>query len=413
MRILFISNLYPPATFGGYELVCADVVERLGDRHEVKVITSSRGADASMNGDSRVMRTLRFLEPTSLDSLRAPFASITAARSTRRILAEFRPDLVFVWNGFGIPQAILRLVECSGAMVAYSVAEHWFGQMYLTDKFVSRLVSSDRGLRRVWALLMRGINRLHPALRLRFERPVPVAIVWNSEFMKRETPVPGTVEPVLQCVSYPATRRHALFSQLERRPADASTVLFVGRLERAKGPDIACRALADLRRRHGMDAKLVMAGAATPDQQAGLAALIEQLGIADHVELAGQLAPDELAARLARAHVFVFPSRWEEPFGLVATEAALARVPVVAARSGGIPEALHENEHALFFDREDYAGCADALAATLMHTEATNERVARAYAHASKFTSDRHLGEMEAFVEAAISALSVHRRSLV
>ena len=44
MRILIVSNLYPPHHIGGYELGCRDVVEGLKARgHEVKVLTSTYG----------------------------------------------------------------------------------------------------------------------------------------------------------------------------------------------------------------------------------------------------------------------------------------------------------------------------------------------------------------------------------
>lgn len=415
MRILIVSNLFPPMTFGGYEAVCAEVAERLGGHHEVTVLTSApgRGHDAvrEVVPGVRVLRVLPLLEPTPRDSLRAPLASIDAAQRTRRVLAETRPDLVFAWNGAGIPQAALRVLERSGAMIAYSVAEHWFGHMYRSDQFLRHLFGGDRGVRRAWALLMRAVNRLHPALRLEFERRVPAAIIWNSEYMMRATPVPPTLEPMVQRVSYPATSRHALFSQVERRPAAVPTILFVGRLEPAKGPDVAYRALDELRRRHGLDARLVMAGAATPAQERELAALATELSLGDRIEHAGRLGPEALAERFGEAHAFVVPSRWEEPFGLVATEAALARVPVVAARSGGLPEALLEDRHALFFDKGDHVACADALASILRDPEAAQPRVEAAHRHADAFTSERHLDEMEAFVDLAAATLARHERS--
>jgi len=43
MRILIVSNLYPPIVFGGYEILCEQVVERLRDRgHEVSFFSMTR-----------------------------------------------------------------------------------------------------------------------------------------------------------------------------------------------------------------------------------------------------------------------------------------------------------------------------------------------------------------------------------
>ncbi|MEJ7787353.1 MAG: glycosyltransferase family 4 protein [Solirubrobacteraceae bacterium] len=409
MRILVVSNLFPPAAVGGYEMCCSEVAERLAERHEVLVLTSIRGGDGA-RGRVPVRRELPLLPATPRGSLRAPAAAITAARLTRRLLAEFRPELIFVWNGAGIPHVTLRVFELSGAPVAYSVAEHWFGQMYRNDQFLRHLFPGDRGMRRPWALLMRGVN-LHPALKIELQQPVPAAVVWNSNALRGMTPMPETLEPILERTIYPATSRHALYAELERQPARLPTVLFIGRLERVKGPDVAYRALADLRVRHGLAARLLMVGSSKAPERRELAALAAQLGITPDVELTGQLGSSELAARLSEAHALVVPSRWEEPFGLVCIEAALARVPVVAARSGGIPEALHEDEHALFFEKEDHAACADALAATLTGGAATEARVRRAYEHACHFSSARHLEEMEGFAEAAVTELSNIRRA--
>lgn len=409
MRILVVSNLFPPAAVGGYEQNCAEVVEGLAERHEVLVLTSIHGGDGAP-GPVRIRRELPLLPATPRGSLRAPVAAVQAARVTRRVAAEFRPELVFVWNGAGIPHVTLRILELSGAPVAYSISEHWFGQMYRDDQFLRHLFPGDRGLRRAWALLMHAVN-LHPELKIELRQPVPGAVAWVSNALRGTTPMPETLEPILERTIYPATSRHALYAGLERQPARVPTVLFIGRLEWAKGPDIAYRALADLRGRHGLAARLLMVGSSKAPERRELSALAAQLGITPDVELAGQLGPRGLAAGLSEAHALVVPSRWEEPFGLVCTEAALARVPVVAARSGGIPEALQEDEHALLFEKEDHAACADALAATLTGGPAIEARVRRAYEHACQISPERYRDEMERFVEAAVAELSKRRRA--
>ena len=79
----------------------------------------------------------------------------------------------------------------------------------------------------------------------------------------------------------------------------------------------------------------------------------------------GELGPDGIAALLETAHALVVPSIWEEPAGLVCVEAALARVPIVASRSGGIPELVRDRLDGLLFSRGDAEQCAELLAETL------------------------------------------------
>lgn len=241
MRILVLSTLYPPAVRGGYEVECAHVVEHLRDSHEVLVLTSNDAAPA-VEGEG-VIRRLPFLDPGLRDSLRAPVMAVRAAALMRRLLDDFRPDLVYVWNGSQIPQAALRVAEASGLPLAYRICEHWFGRLYQDDRFMRHLVSGERGLRGLWARLMRLVNR-HPALRLDVTRPAPAAICWNSDAVRELGPAPPMVDPLLEDKIYPATRQSTSFMTLQRRPSEEPTLLFVGRVAPEKGPDVAYRALA-------------------------------------------------------------------------------------------------------------------------------------------------------------------------
>jgi glycogen(starch) synthase len=179
-------------------------------------------------------------------------------------------------------------------------------------------------------------------------------------------------------------------------------IAFVGRVTVAKGAEVACRALAALRERHGVDARLVYAGAVDDQMRRRLERLAQRLGVGRAVELAGPLGVDELGALLARAHAVVIPTIDFEAFPLVAMEAALARAPIVASRVGGIPEALADGEHALLFTPGDAEACAAALAVTLGDAAATEARVRRAFRRARTFTLDHYLDASERLIADAV-----------
>lgn len=73
------------------------------------------------------------------------------------------------------------------------------------------------------------------------------------------------------------------------------------------------------------------------------------------------------------AHVVVVPSRWEEPFGMVALEAMAAGRPVVAYRSGALPEIVVDGETGLLVDRGNVAGLGQAVAALLLNPDRANQ----------------------------------------
>jgi glycogen(starch) synthase len=116
------------------------------------------------------------------------------------------------------------------------------------------------------------------------------------------------------------------------------------------------------------------------------------------VALAGPLADEALGALLSGAHAVVIPTVDFDAFPLASIEAAMARVPVVASRIGGIPEALADREHALLFAPGNADACAAALAAALGDRDATAARVDRAFHRASCFTVDRYLDASERLI---------------
>ena len=300
LRILVLSNLYPPAVIGGYEIECDTVVTHLRERHEVLVLTSNM--DRSKAGHERgVARTLPFLPHRRVTNLLAPLHSLRAARATRRALREFRPDVAYVWNGAMIPQVAIRIVQSAGVPVLFRVCEHWFGSLYDDEPFMAGLRGRGTG-----AAAMKALDRL-PELRVEARAALPAAISWNSEALRRMTPVPDTVAPTIERVTLPATLQGERFIGLERRPSEEITIGFIGRVAAYKGADVAVRATALLAEKHGVRARLLIAGNGLDDFLAELRGLATELGIGDRVELVGPLDAAGLATSSPPC------TRWSSP----------------------------------------------------------------------------------------------------
>jgi glycosyltransferase involved in cell wall biosynthesis len=403
MRILVLSTLYPPVAQGGYEVECAGVVERLRERHDVRVLTSDKDR-ASAGEEPQVSRELALLTQDPRGALLAPAASLRAARVARQAL-EWEPELIYSWNGASVPQAALRVLADSGAPLAFRVCEHWFGRLFRVDQFMRELLPGSRGpARAAWAAGCRSFNRL-PGLRLDPTAPLRAAISWNSHALEDMVDVPSFLEPVLERVGYSVPRYGRLYEQVVRAPAPEPEIAFLGRVTPYKGLAVAIEALARLRSERAVPATLVVVGPEDPGHGRELRALAARLGVAAAVRWLGQQPPEEAADLLARAHALIVPSTWDEPFPLVTIEGALARVPLVASDVGGIGEGMHDEEHALLFARGDAAGAAAALARVLLEREQTDARVARAYERAQEFGIGPYLDEQERFVEDAVAAM--------
>jgi D-inositol-3-phosphate glycosyltransferase len=119
-------------------------------------------------------------------------------------------------------------------------------------------------------------------------------------------------------------------------PLDAPVLLFVGRIQPLKAPDVAVRALAQL---HRPDALLLIVGGASgtegDEEVTRLHALIDELGVRSQVRFVPPQPHHILSTYYRSADAVLVPSR-SESFGLVALEASACGVPVVASGVGGL-----------------------------------------------------------------------------
>ncbi|SED99701.1 glycosyltransferase [Ruania alba] len=176
------------------------------------------------------------------------------------------------------------------------------------------------------------------------------------------------------------------FHPAGERESGAGYLLAAARLEPLKGIDLAIEAVAGLDPQ--VAPELVICGGATsgfedyPDQ---LHQLVAARGLSGRVRFLGPCSRDELAALMRGARIFLNPSH-SETYGLTALEAAASGVPVVAAESGGLVEAVRHGETGLLLHTRDPDAWTGALQA-LLTDPARVARLARGgRAHAEQHT---------------------------
>lgn len=155
--------------------------------------------------------------------------------------------------------------------------------------------------------------------------------------------------------------------------------IFVGRLVPDKGSDIFLRALADLRKR-GIAVRASIVGAGGEKQT--LEKLATELGVADMVVFTGPLHGAELQSTIQRHRIGIIPSRWQEPFGIVALELIACGLPVIAARVGGLPEAV--GPCGLLFKNEDYRELSSKMEYLFLDRKLQHRLLSKAQAHLGK-----------------------------
>jgi glycosyltransferase involved in cell wall biosynthesis len=217
--------------------------------------------------------------------------------------------------------------------------------------------------------------------------PARIAVIHNGADLTRFTPEqPG----------------EAVADMRARLGIDGPYLLYTARLEHpGKNHVRLLEAFAELRRRHTLPHRLVLAGGRWSGAEA-IDARVTEFGLADAVILPGFVPNELLPALYAGAEVFVFPSLFEG-FGIPVLEAMASGTPVCAADTSSIPEVV--GDAGLLFDPKEPAAIADALDRLLNDAALRTRLAAAGIARATGFTWDRAaaavLDELEALAQAA------------
>ena len=413
MRILVLTNMYPPHAYGGYEMGCRDVAERWHRAgHEVLLLTSTvRVAGGNDGGDRdgedhdpsagaetseipiRVRRELQLYWDDHV-ILNPPLATRwRMERHNRRrldaALADFNPDVVSAWAMGALSLGLLSRLGDRGVPVVFVVADEWPVYGPLVDAWL-RPLASRPGLARVVGAAT-GLPTAPPpldelgawcfaseAMRSKLRELTPWSFPWSGI-------VPWGIDA-------------AVF-----RPPPANSgrpwrwrVLHAGRVDERKGIAVVIEALARCPR----EARLEVLGRGDARHLAELRALAADLGVADRVTF-GESSREELAVRYGEADVLVFAPLWDEPFGLVPIEAMACGTPVVASPTGGATEFMTDGTNCLTFPSGDVQRLADALVRLSQDAELRARVVRGGLETAARYTVDRLAHDLEGWHQAA------------
>jgi len=336
MKILAVSNLYPPDFVGGYELGCANVVDALRERgHEVRVLTAA--PRQPVDSPPHVLRRLRLTDEWNpngmshhplgyrLDEADSRLVSAFNVHALSTVVEEFQPDAAFVCavtglGGFGI-MACLQFLNIP-----------WVWQL---GDCIPRILCSTR-------------QDTFPTLAQEFTRRIRGTFVVVSEQLRRETEGCGlTLGDRVEMLPYWITG--------ERPPARSKfyngghlKIMSAGQVSYFKGSDILIEAAALLREAGHTDFSVDLYGNLWDPP---LRELIRQRDLSEHVVLKGVVPQPELLKRYQEYDVFAFPTWEREPFGLVPLEAVARGCVPILTRRCGVAEWLVHGLHCLKADR--------------------------------------------------------------
>jgi glycosyltransferase involved in cell wall biosynthesis len=341
MKILTLSNLYPPHYLGGYELACHDVACSLARRgHQVQILTSTYGVPAPCR-EGNVARLLdRAYPPDALwRRERARSRHNVAVLSAE--VAGFRPDLVHVFNPSGLSGAVLTwLHHACPCPVVHDISDLWLPNAYAEDTWARFADRTPRPLRRLWARLV------GPATggAMDFSKSY-----YRSDFLRVWHRGHG-LDPRSAGVIHHGVAQ----AELPKWSPEGRGVVFAGRLSADKGVHIllqAVRSLAD--RRPDLSFPVTLSGSGDDAYVDGLREIARALPERVPVRFAGALPRGESLRAVAEHMLYAFPVVWDEPFSIGLVEALAAGMPLVATRTGGTPEIVEHGRNGLLVERSD------------------------------------------------------------
>ncbi len=394
MRLIVVSNLYPPHFLGGYELLCQQVAEGLARRgHAIEVLTSMHGATGvERHAGVTVHRILELHQSFDQVPVRNRRREMAVLRRNQAIVAAFiasaSPDVVFMWSQLRVGSGPMRAAQASAATVAFS-----FNDDHIAGYLPRRPAWSGRALLR--ALADRTIHRRATLWGIRLRHVTCISRCLRDEIIAMGVPIHHA------CVIYQGV-------PVQRFPCksdpgsvgDPLRVLYAGQLHAYKGVHTLVEALALIAREGGRRCRLSVAGDGPDDYKRRLSDLATGLDVA----FLGRRLPEDMPGLYREHDVFVFPSIWREPFGLTFLEAMASGCTLVATADGGQAECIEEGRDALVFAAGDAVALAERLR-RLCDDPALSRRLALAARKTVEtgFTIERYVDECERFLLSARS----------
>lgn len=390
MKVLVISNFFPPHVIGGAEIIAHHQARALAARgHEVRVLAgdNSRGLPGYpveqevFDGMPVTRVSLTYLDfaPTGNN-----VAHPGVERIFLRLIAQWRPDVIHAHHMAGLSLGILQLAREHGIRIALTLHDHWGFCMNSTRITTQDTLCQDSTqCHKCHSHIYNGDLLLPQRMRQDYLR-------WQLDAVDHFISPSRYLADTYVANGLPAARMNVIANGIELErfshtspppPGPRLNVLFTGYMGGHKGVPTLLKALALLPPEQ-VHVDMVGDGHMLETYKAELRNNAPKVS----AKFWGRLPNARIAERFAQAHVFVLPSVCPENQPVTITEAMACGLAVVGSRIGGIPELVDEGVTGQLFDHGD----AQALARCLLryieepavleaHGKAGRERI-QAYA---------------------------------
>ena len=372
MRVLHLLHQYLPEHIGGTELYTQAVANALAHAgHEVSIFyrCSADGVGLEQQVEDGVSVWAAWADRVSPQRrYLAAFGDRPIEQAFERTVDEFRPDLVHVQHLMGLPVRLLHTLQRGRIPYLVTLHDYWWicANAQLLTNYGQQMCDGPR----LWlncgrcALARAGLGVIWPAApalapllaaRARLQRRAleqAHRLIAPTRFVKDWHVGHGL--PAAQIEVLPHGIERPLRPVPRMRSAGPIRFACIGGLAWQKGIHVLIEAFERVKG----EAELWVAGSEASDP-----AYAQRLRSAagSRVRFMGGLSREQVWSCLAEVDALVVPSLWYEAFSLIAHEAFVAGVPVIASRLGALAEVVHDGIDGLLVSPQDVAAWTAAL----------------------------------------------------
>jgi glycogen(starch) synthase len=322
MRVVIWTDAFLPE-IGGMEVFCLRLVRSLREKGHECLIVADRQEMGHLG--QQVYDTIPVLGTAFFYATRRNDLALLRRQHEEcaRVMSDFNPDVIHL---NGVTRSVLGFVVQQRNRRRPTV-------LTLHDHSLFRLPGG------INASLLHNVDAL-----------AAISESVQAHMLERDPKLAGKMSTILNSVPEP---------KLPPAPLPfPPRLLAYGRIIHDKGFDLAIKAFARIAPLFPA-ATLTIAGHGA--EVVNLQKFATETGFADRIHFSGWIHPDKIPEMINAHSLIIMPSRWKEPFGLVALETAQMGRPIVASRIGGIPEIVVDGVTGQLFEADNVDSLTEAL----------------------------------------------------
>jgi glycogen synthase len=348
MKVLIISNIYPPIIFGGYEILCSQVGDELKKKgHEITILTSEF-LSQEIKDEEGIYRCLKLTSDYPKEGENVGYVDFSLKRinkiakinlkKTLQIIKKTSPDIVFCWCLNRITLGPIFAAQKTGIPVCYTINDEHPKQFNYTKK-IKDLHSLLKKMAEFTFWNKATFRKLNY---------FPITII--SHALKNKLVSVGTPVKTAKIIYQGVPLEKFNFKPTNFNGAEIFKIIYAGQLSKVKGVHTILQALSSIINHSKAAVSLDIVGTGVPEYTQYLKTIVTQNNISEYVNFIGKLSQDQLIKQYHSHHALIFSSEWDEPFGLTHLEAMACGCAVISTTTGGSAELINDNYNALAYE---------------------------------------------------------------